>query len=119
MTLAEMETTVSLDGSELSWLVFADWLEEHGDSGRAALIREEDDDPWEYEYKWHAADAADAVGAHVGGFGGVGVGGVGVDSDGVGGDVGGFVGVGVGGVVGGGGFGGDGVGGVSSVGGGY
>jgi uncharacterized protein (TIGR02996 family) len=83
-----------------SWLIYADYLEEFGDSERASLIRSEvmEDDllPWSWEHY------VGAVGGVVGGVGGGVVGGVG----GVGG---------IGSVVGGGGGVG---GGVGSVGGG-
>ena len=72
---------IYLDGTDDSWLIYADWLEEQGNYEMAGLIRaemEEDAHNWEYQYQYIYA-------------GGVGVGGVG----GVGGSVGG-VGVGVG-----------------------
>jgi len=117
MTLAEMEVAVQDDSSELSWLVFADWLDEHGHSSRAALIRE-DNGAEEQEWRIGAGGFGSAGVGGIGGIGGIGIGGIGGSGSSVGG-----VDVGIPGAhvvvgVGGGGFGGGGVGGVGGFGGG-
>jgi uncharacterized protein (TIGR02996 family) len=101
---------------DFSWLVYADWLEERGESYKANKIRMQitcKNISWNYEFYVVGFGSVD-VG--VGGVGGVGVGGVGVGGGGVGDGGGG--GVGVGGVGVGGGCGSVGGGGVGSVGGG-
>lgn len=100
------------NGDDISWLVYADWLEERGKDGEAQDLRESIAENkiniWSYEYRSYLIGVGGGVG--VSGVGGVGgVGGAGIDSVGIGVDVGGGVGGGIG--VGGGGSIGGGVGG--------
>ena len=95
----------SMDGSDSSWLVGSDWLEERGDSGRAAEVRRQIHTPhvasWCYESRGMGAVGVGVGAGGVGVGGGAGgVGGVSADGGGAGVGVGGgagAVGVGVGG----------------------